>query len=370
MAGNERVSLTVIRRKRKGGHAAHHGGAWKIAYADFVTAMMAFFLLMWLLGSTTKGDRQGIADYFNTPLTVALAGGDYSGGATSVLPGGGPDITRAQIGDAKAAQSASQRGKASADDAAAKKRRDGEELRRLRALKTRIESLIDRNPKLKPFSDQIKIDITSEGLRIQIVDSQNRPMFATGSTRLQPYTHDILREIGVALNDVDNRVSIAGHTDAAPYSGGAAGYSNWELSSERANAARRELIAGGMNERKIIQVRGLADALPLDPADPLAPMNRRISIVVLNRQTEAGFMRDRGRVDVNTSQEASDAIAASAAANTGTYAATNAATSTATHPLTKPVTSAANDAVSKPGAQAPAAVASSTVATAAKPAAH
>lgn len=307
---SKRPSLLVIRRKGKGGHDGHHGGAWKIAYADFVTAMMAFFLLMWLLGSTTKGEKAGIADYFNTPLSVALSGGTYSGGATSVLDGGGQDISRPQIGDVS-----------HNDDTAARQRPKGSDTRpmgkddtgQLRSLKKKIETLINQNINLRAFSDQIKLDITSEGLRIQIVDSQNRPMFSSGSATLAPYTHEILRQIGVALNDVDNRVSIAGHTDSHPYTGSQTHYSNWELSSERANAARRELIDGGMKTEKVIQVRGLADALPFSPDDPAAPMNRRISIVVLNRQTEAAFMRDRGRTDVNTIDQASAAIVSSGA---------------------------------------------------------
>ena len=299
----ERISLTIIKRSSKGGHAAHHGGAWKIAYADFVTAMMAFFLLMWLLGSTTKGEKAGIADFFNQPLRVALTGGPYSGGATSILDGGGKDFSQSQIGDTSTPDSDRNKQKASS---AAQQRE--EDMKRLRGLKAKIEKLIDQNIKLKPFKNQIRLDITSEGLRIQIMDAQNRPMFASGSPILAGYTKSILDEIGVALNDVDNKVSIAGHTDSMPYSGGEKGYSNWELSSERANAARRELIAGGMTDGKVIQVRGLADALPLDKHDASAPMNRRISILVLNQDSLTAFLRDGGRTDVSAPGEASAAI--------------------------------------------------------------
>ncbi|MGF7188181.1 flagellar motor protein MotB [Robbsia andropogonis] len=307
----DRVSLTIIRRKSKGHHGGHHGGAWKIAYADFVTAMMAFFLLMWLLGSTTKGEKAGIADYFNTPLRVALTGGSYSGGATSILNGGGADMTKSNIGDVKHEDPVKSKAKPSSPLDEKKQQTKADDLRKLSALKQKIEQLIDQNIKLKPFKNQIRLDITSEGLRIQITDAQNRPMFASGSSVLAPYTKSILDEIGVALNDVENRVSVAGHTDSAPYSGGEKGYSNWELSSERANAARRELIAGGMNERKVIQVRGLADALPLDLKDPAAPMNRRISILVLNHESLAAFLRDGGRMDVGNGEEAADMIGAS-----------------------------------------------------------
>jgi len=311
----ERISLTIIRRSSKGGHGAHHGGAWKIAYADFVTAMMAFFLLMWLLGSTTKGEKAGIADFFNQPLRVALNNGSYSGGATSILDGGGKDFTQSQIGDNSHPES--DRNKQKATSSAQQREED---MKRLRGLKAKIEKLIDQNAKLKPFKNQIRLDITSEGLRIQIMDAQNRPMFPSGSTILAAYTKSILDEIGTALNDVDNKVSIAGHTDSMPYSGGEKGYSNWELSSERANAARRELICGGMQDGKVIQVRGLADALPLDKHDPGAPMNRRISILVLNQDSLAAFLRDGGRTDVSAPGEASAAIGSMAASGQKTAA--------------------------------------------------
>ena len=244
----------VIKRIKKRA-AGHHGGAWKIAYADFVTAMMAFFLLMWLLGSTTQGDLEGIAEYFKTPLKVALAGGSGSGDSFSVIKGGGKDLTRRENqikkGDIeerkktinpKAVEAALQRA----------------ELSRLKELKRKLEQVIEANAVLHQFRKQLLVDITTEGLRIQIVDEQNRPMFASGKADLQPYAHDILREIGKALNEVPNRVSLSGHTDAAPYQFGEKGYSNWELSADRANASRRELVAGGMSENKILRVVGLS----------------------------------------------------------------------------------------------------------------
>ena len=228
-----RAPTIVIRRKRKGDHAGHGGGSWKIAYADFVTAMMAFFLLMWLLSSTNIGDLQGIADYFNRPLQALFTQG----------PGTTPTT---------APQTEQQNDE--------QRRRDDAE--QLEGLKTKLDALILQNPKLSSFKNQIKIDITSEGLRIQIIDNQNRPMFDKGDAVLKSYTKDILDQIGPALNTVPNRISIAGHTDSLPYRGPVDGYSNWELSSERANAARRELLAsGGMNESKLLQIRGLADAL-------------------------------------------------------------------------------------------------------------
>ncbi|HAN56505.1 MAG TPA: motility protein MotB, partial [Betaproteobacteria bacterium] len=138
------------------------------------------------------------------------------------------------------------------------------------------------------------LDITTEGLRIQIVDAKNRPMFALSKATLEPYTKEILHDIGHTLNDVPNKVSLSGHTDASPYSGGGAGYSNWELSADRANASRRELIAGGMDEGKILRVVGLASAVPIDKNNPLNPINRRISIIVMNKKTEDSITKEGG----------------------------------------------------------------------------
>lgn len=274
---------TVVRRVRKDSHDAHHGGAWKIAYADFVTAMMAFFLLMWLLGSTSKYDRKGIEDYFNTPLSTLLSGHTEASGAprTSVVDGGGHDLSdeRAANGNAAAQKAASQ--PAPSPDAV----NDA----KLAQLKQQLTVLVQTTPQLAAFKDQIRLSTTREGLRIEIVDSRSRPMFASGSAKLESYACEILSRIGGVLNQVDNRVSIAGHTDSVPYSGGVAGYSNWELSSERANAARRALVAGHLREDRLLQVRGLADVLPLDAGAADAEVNRRISILVLNREAERAF---------------------------------------------------------------------------------
>jgi chemotaxis protein MotB len=275
-----RAPTIVLRRSRKSSHAAAHGGSWKIAYADFVTAMMAFFLLMWLLSSTNAGDLQGIADYFNRPLQALLTQG----------PG-----TTATTAPQTEKENDQQRRK---DDSA-----------QLDALKTKLDALIEQSPKLKAFKNQIKIDITSEGLRVQIIDDQNRPMFDKGDAVLKSYTKDILDQIGPTLNAVPNHLSIAGHTDALPYRGMVDGYSNWELSSERANAARRELLAGGMYANKVLQIRGLADALPFLKDDPNNPSNRRISIVVLNAQAEANFLRDGQQTHTSPVPEAAGSSA-------------------------------------------------------------
>ncbi|WP_426193258.1 flagellar motor protein MotB [Massilia sp. DWR3-1-1] len=290
--------IIVKRIKKTAG--GHHGGAWKIAYADFVTAMMAFFLLMWLLGSTTKGDLNGISEYFKTPLKVAMAGGSGSGDSSSILQGGGKDLT-ARTGQVKKGDTPAQ--KKSYDLKAAREALAREEGVRLGQLKAKLEATIDANPTMKKYKDQLLLDLTSEGLRIQIVDEQNRPMFALAKADLQPYTREILHVIGIVLNDVPNKIGLSGHTDSTPYFSDT-GYSNWELSSERANASRRELVIGGMDEKKILRVVGLASAANLDRKDPFNPINRRISIIVMNKKTEEMVMRD------NATQTIADPAAA------------------------------------------------------------
>jgi chemotaxis protein MotB len=289
----------VVKRIKKVGGAAH-GGAWKIAYADFVTAMMAFFLLMWLMGSTTKGDLQGIADYFKTPLKVAMGGGSGSGDSSSIVQGGGKDLTR-RFGQVKNGDTAAET--KSYTIKAGQEALERAEAARLKALKGQIEGMIEGSSSLKPYSKQLLLDITTEGLRIQIVDEQNRPMFASAKAELQPYTKEILHEIGRTLNEVPNKISLSGHTDATPYSNGEKGYSNWELSSDRANASRRELIAGGMDENKILRVVGLSSAVPFDKDDPYSPSNRRISLIVMNKKTEESASHVGGTVEVQKDEE-------------------------------------------------------------------
>ena len=260
----------IIVKRIKKGHGGHHGGAWKIAYADFVTAMMAFFLLMWLLSSVSQGTLAGISEYFKTPLKVALSGGDGSGDATSMIKGGGQDLTRSA-------------GQVKRTDMNEERRRERQVLSKLQQ---RISMAIESNPVLRKYKNQLLLEMTPEGLKVQIVDEKNRPMFDSGSANLLPHTKDILHEMGKMFNDVPNRLSVSGHTDATPYVGGERGYSNWDLSADRANAARRELLAGGMQDQKILRVVGLGSANPLDKQNAVNPINRRIAIVVLNKQSE------------------------------------------------------------------------------------
>ncbi|OYX28544.1 MAG: flagellar motor protein MotB [Hydrogenophilales bacterium 32-62-9] len=289
----QKAPIIVKRIKKVAG--GHHGGAWKIAYADFVTAMMAFFLLMWLLGSTAKGDLNGIAEYFKTPLKVAMQGGSGSGDSSSVIKGGGTDLSR-KSGQVKKGETVKEKNSYNLE--AAKAELERLEAAKLKLLKGRLEAEIDANPTLKQFKRQLLLDITTEGLRIQIVDEQNRPMFKLAGAELQPYTKIILREIGKVLNDVQNRISLSGHTDATPYSNAGRGYSNWELSADRANASRRELVVGGMDETKMLRVVGLASSVAFNQAEPFDPVNRRISIIVMNKRTEDAITKEASGVSI------------------------------------------------------------------------
>lgn len=284
----------IIKRIKKHGHA-HHGGSWKVAYADFVTAMMAFFLLMWLMGFTTEGERKAISDYFQNPSAIQGKGGS----STSLIDMGkgmdsprsaqkkpNQDTTSVNVEDVNS-EAPGQSLSVSEDS---KKLLTEADKKRLESLMEELKQAIEASQALKPFKDQLFIDITSEGLRIQIVDKENRPMFDVGSANLQSYTRGILREISKTIAAVPNRISIAGHTDARGYAAGA-DYTNWELSTDRANACRRELVSGGVFDEKIARVVGLASTALFDKANPLSPINRRISIVVLNRETEEAMMK-------------------------------------------------------------------------------
>ncbi|MGZ8269948.1 MAG: flagellar motor protein MotB [Methylophilus sp.] len=288
----DRIAPIIVKRIKKvsGGH---HGGAWKIAYADFVTAMMAFFLLMWLLGSSSKSQLEGISEYFKTPLKVALQGGPAIAASDSLLKNtGGKDLTKKQ-GQVKPIDGPKGKEK-SVDIKDAKEALKKAEEAKLEQLKQKIEKAIEDSETLSKFKDQLLLDITPDGLRIQIVDDQNRAMFQSSKAELEPYAKEILHEIGKMLNGVENKISISGHTDAAPYSTGNKGYSNWELSSDRANSSRRELISGGMDEAKLLRVVGLASASLFDSENPFNPSNRRISLIVMNKQAEENALKDSG----------------------------------------------------------------------------
>lgn len=262
----------IVVRRKGGKKSETPHGSWKIAYADFMTAMMAFFLVLWLVSLVPKEDLAAIAEYFRMPLMTAVTGGPRNDSGSTVIPGGSPSIIPNE-------NPVPSRG----DDRSEGDIRDEE---RLEDLKAELEQLIQDDPMLQQFRPQLLLDMTPDGLRIQIIDRDNRPMFAVGSAQVQPYMRNILRELGIKLNDLPNSITVSGHTDSMPYASGEREYSNWELSADRANAARRELIAGGMLERKIKQVLGLAATVSLVKDDPAAAVNRRISLLVLNRRAE------------------------------------------------------------------------------------
>ncbi len=297
----------IIKRIKKAAHA-HHGGSWKVAYADFVTAMMAFFLLMWLMGFTTEGERKAISDYFQNPSAIQGKGGS----STSLIDMGkgmdSPRNNQKKPNQETASVSVKDVPEESAAHAVAVTAADAKMIetekdkKRLESLLEELKQAIDASQALKPFKDQLLLDITAEGLRLQIVDKENRPMFDVGSANLQSYTRSILREISKMVASVPNHIIIAGHTDARAYASGAE-FSNWELSSDRANACRRELVRGGVGEEKIARVVGLASTALFDKSNPLSPINRRISIVVMNKETEDAMLRK----EENEKRVASDA---------------------------------------------------------------
>ncbi|MGN6282994.1 flagellar motor protein MotB [Frateuria sp.] len=280
----------IIKRVKKQAHG-HHGGAWKVAYADFVTAMMAFFLVMWILGAGTREQKAAISEYFKNPsmtpgnATVAPPGRMGPGGASdaAVQLGGAMDLSHGPGKDRHNGPSAP------VSKEAIEKRAREQERARLQELMQQLHAAIQNSQALAPFKDQLLLDITSEGLRIQIVDKLNRPMFDLGSAQLKDYTRAILAELGTFINRVPNRISITGHTDDAPYAD-ERDYSNWELSTDRANAARRALLAGGMDKGKTARVVGLAASVPLDKTHPDNPINRRISIIVMTKEAEAAAL--------------------------------------------------------------------------------
>ena len=283
----------IVKKIKKGGHG-HHGGAWKVAFADFVTAMMAFFMLMWLLGSTTPEQKAAIANYMNDPLATSGPGGSGKSpvfdGGDGILDGTGPSAFPQNL---PGEQDFENPGTGAPSDDQAEEIAAQVERERMESLLEDLKKAIDAGQALKPFKDQLLLDITNEGLRIQIVDKENRPMFAVGSPVLQDYTRVILRELVKVINTVENRISVSGHTDRTPYAS-TNGYSNWELSADRANAARRELVAGGMPEEKIGRVVGLSSSVLFDKANPFSPINRRISIIVMNKAAEDAVSEGEG----------------------------------------------------------------------------
>lgn len=268
-------SPIIIRRRKRAAHG-HHGGAWKIAFADFMTALMALFLVLWVLSNASKAQKNAIADYFSTPLLSAISRGERTSASASVIPGGGPSPTF-RDGELSQVDTPSRRPGA-------------EESRRLDRLRQRLQAAIELNPALKELRQQILIERTPEGLSLQLIDSEQRPMFEVGSARVAPYMSTLLRTIAPVLNELPNSIQISGHTDSHPYAGGEVGYSNWELSADRAKASRLELVAGGLDSEKLLRIAGMSDRIRFHGARPLDAVNRRIAIVVLDNAAAATIL--------------------------------------------------------------------------------
>lgn len=275
---NQSHPIVVVKRRKHKGHGGGAHGSWKIAYADFMTAMMAFFLVMWLISISSPKELIQIAEYFRTPLATAVTGGPRISNSDSPIPGGGDDYTQQQ-GEVKKEPNIDE----------LKKRMEQNRLKKIRG---ELDQLIESDPKLKALRQYLKIDLVQEGLRIQIIDSQNRPMFKTGSAEVESYMRDILRAIAPVLNEVPNKISLSGHTDDYPYANGDKGYSNWELSADRANASRRELVAGGLDDGKVLRVIGMANTMKLQEHGGDDAINRRISLLVLNNQAEQAILHE------------------------------------------------------------------------------
>ena len=287
-------SPVIIKRPKKVVGGAHHGGAWKVAYADFVTAMWAFFMLLWLLSSVTEEQLQGVSNYFAPTMASksqsgagGILGGQVIGvGAqtsntsspsliqhlppSSVGPGGEDLTTPATepmegMGEREFKEALAEREQAKFDKA-----------------KEVLESAIKGVPELKQFQGAMLVDNTPEGLRIQLTDQEGLAMFPSGSSAMYGHTRAMLDVVARVVNQLPNRVTVSGHTDATPFQD-PSGYGNWELSADRALAARRSLVASGVPEGKIQRILGASDQEPLDAINPKAPRNRRISIVVLRQ---------------------------------------------------------------------------------------
>ena len=306
MAGDDKKQPIVIKKIVAGGHG-HHGGAWKVAYADFVTAMMAFFLLLWLLGITDEAKRDGISDYFKNPAGIKGIGGASTSmiklGGAKEMPRG--DRTRNQDVSQTTEQPERKKGEADLQVDGNKATESTEEQAKRKADKKTLDNLlqmlkkaIEKNASLRKFKEQLYLDITPDGLRIQIFDKKNRPMFDLGSAKLKPYTKKILYEIAKTIRTVPNRISISGHTDATRFHKGYViyendygeeiklPYTNWELSADRANAARRTLLKGGVKAAQIGRVVGFSSSVLYNKKNKTDPSNRRITIVVMNRESE------------------------------------------------------------------------------------
>ena len=309
----------IVIKRIVSGHAAH-GGSWKVAFADFATAMMAFFMLLWLMGSTTKEQKGAISEYFKNPsaemgtspmpaTSRAIGPGGHS--TAMISAGGGLELYRKPPENKPIPPSPTTDPATPPPTRIVKVQVADEDKERLEGLLGKLKQAIEQRDSLREFKEQLLLDVTPEGLRIQIVDKERRSMFALGSATLESYAERILKEISAIISTVPNRISVTGHTDNKPYV--RVNYGNWELSADRANAARRALIAGGMKQTKIGRVVGLSSTALLDKNKPENAINRRISIVVMNRRTEEAIALESGNLLSLQPDAAKDPTVAAAA---------------------------------------------------------
>ncbi len=291
----------IIKKVKKGGHGGHHGGAWKIAYADFVTAMMAFFLLLWLLNAVSQEQLEGIADYFAPTVasTSQSGSGDILGGTTVAVDGSQEDtVSRPTVTMDLPPPKAGSGGEAMQDEPVqaevdaeeAKKKAEEDQFEQAQQdLQDAMETL----PEFQQLAQSLMVDNTPEGLRIQIVDQDGLAMFPSGRATLYDHTEKVLDLVITVINKMPQKIAISGHTDAVPMGGGQ-DYTNWELSSDRANAARRYMLAAGVPEDRLARVVGRAATEPLLPADPTNARNRRLSIVLMRGTGEEAAAPNNG----------------------------------------------------------------------------
>ncbi|MCC6598927.1 MAG: flagellar motor protein MotB [Alphaproteobacteria bacterium] len=299
-AGGKALQPIIIKRIKKGG--GHHGGAWKVAYADFVTAMMAFFLLLWLLNVTTEEQKKAISNYFDpTHPKVSQAESGAGGvlGGLSVAPKGSmvsnvqpittPQVSGSALNNRKKSEQDPKISPEKAKESAKKTLEKAKEIlrkneeARMKKAEQALKKAIEENPELKALKDNLLIDMTPEGLRIQVIDQEGRPMFPSGSAQMFKNTETLLHKVGEIIREQPNEISIRGHTDSVPY-GARADYTNWELSADRANSSRRVLLEGGFPPKRIHDVVGKSDTEHLVPDDPKAARNRRISVILLKEE--------------------------------------------------------------------------------------
>ena len=317
MENNQPIIVKRV-KKTAGGH---HGGAWKIAFADFATAMMAFFMVMWLMSSATPEQKKLISGYFKDPIGFSESASPYVidlGGSPTPSPertlNPEPQDAPADEADTEPQPESPTQDQQAIDAEKAEQVAEQMERERLELLLQELQNKVEQDPQLQRFKDQILFEITQDGLRIQIVDAENRPMFALGSAQLQPYFEDILLALTDTIKAVPNKISISGHTDAKPFAG-AGGFGNWELSSNRANAARRVLEFGGYDEAQVARVVGYASSALFDRADPFNPVNRRIDIVVLTKKAQRTIEGEQGGAGLDAEPPA-DAAPADGASGT------------------------------------------------------